>query len=169
MIPFTDATAVRLPEREYFDFMLASLEAARRRIWVSLFICDIRPHRDPEGLVLELVTTLVERRAVGVDVRVLLPGAVGTPDIDVANLATGVFSLRNGVAHRRVLADGEQVGSHAKFVVCDDIAVVGSQNWTDDSLRSNIDDAVILEGPPVELLAAELLRLWAKARGLPRP
>jgi phosphatidylserine/phosphatidylglycerophosphate/cardiolipin synthase-like enzyme len=170
MTAFDDASAARLPEREYFDFTLASVERARRRVWASLFLQDIRPARDLDGQVLELTTALVARHRVGVDVRVLLSGQVNTPDIAVANLASGLFLAQNGVPHRRAFEDprGGRGGSHAKFFVCDDEAVVGSQNWTDDAFRLNLEDAVVVQGPPVELLAEEFLRLWETGRGLPR-
>src|SRR5690606_21829165 len=103
MTAFVRAHAVRLPDEDYYDFMFASLETARRRVWVSQFICDIRPPRDVAGRVLDLVTALVVRRAIGVDVRVLLSGAAATPDIDVANLATGMFLENHQVPHRRLL------------------------------------------------------------------
>jgi phosphatidylserine/phosphatidylglycerophosphate/cardiolipin synthase-like enzyme len=170
MTAFEDARAVRLPDRQYFDFALASVETARRRIWASLFLQDIRPSRDLNGQVLELTMALIARSRVGVDVRVLLSGDVNTPDIAVANLASGMFLAQTGVQHRRAFEDprGGRGGSHAKFFICDAEAVAGSQNWTDDAFRLNIEDAVVVQGPPVELLAEEFLRLWETGRGLPR-
>lgn len=169
MSVFTDAAAVRLDERAYFDVTLACLEAARRRIWASLFIFDIRPNRDVEGQVLELTTALIERHRLGVDVRVLLTGHVYTPDIAVANLASGLYLHAAGVPQRRVTdVGGGRRGSHAKFFVCDDHAVLGSQNWTDDAFRLNLEDAVMLHGGGVESIAAEFLRLWDEGKGLPR-
>ncbi|MCX4240479.1 phospholipase D family protein [Paraliomyxa miuraensis] len=167
MTTFDATQAARLPDRDYYDFVFASVEAARRRIWVSLFICDIRPSRDLEGQVLDLVTALIVRCAVGVDVRVLLNGVAATPDIDVANLATGTFLHRHRVPHRRVMQLGNRRGSHAKLVICDDVAVVGSQNWTDDGLRQNLEDAIIVAGDATELLAADFLALWERGKGLP--
>lgn len=167
MRPFVAADAVRVPDRDYFDVVLASIESARRRVWVSTFIFDIRPPRDHEGLVLELVDALLARRAAGVDVRVLLPGVVSTPDIDVANLATGVLLVQQRVPHRRIIGDAKRRGSHAKLVLCDDFAFLGSQNWTDDGLRENIEDCVALRGEAVDMLAAEFLTLWDHAKGMP--
>lgn len=174
--PFAGAKVADLADRDYFDFVLASAEAASRRIWVSMFIFDIRPSRDPEGQALELATTLVARHGAGVDVRVLLTGLVRTPDIAVANLATGFFLAEHGVPHRRMFIEErtdaaaipERFGSHAKFAVFDDIGVLGSQNWTDDAFRLNIEDGAVLQGPVVDVLAGEFLRLWREARGLPK-
>lgn len=167
-IVFDSSEAVHLPDRDYFDFTLASIEAARRRVWVSMFIFDIRPSRDIRGNVLDLALALIERRTVGVDIRVLTTGSVGTPDIAVANLASGIYLENSGVPHRRVMSSGKgRKGSHAKFVVCDDIAIVGSQNWTDDGFSLNHEDALIAIGKASEQLGQEFLRLWSIGSGLP--
>jgi len=169
MIAFTQSSATRIDDRDYFDFMLASIEAAKWRIWVSLFIYDIRPSRDLEGKVLDLTTALIERRKLGVDVRVLMTGQVRTPDIAVANLASGLYLTFSGVPHRRIFATADgRSGSHAKMVICDDAAVVGSQNWTDDGFRLNIEDAALLTGSVTDLLAQEFLRLWSTGKGMPQ-
>jgi phosphatidylserine/phosphatidylglycerophosphate/cardiolipin synthase-like enzyme len=169
MSAFTRSAAVRIGDRDYYDIMLASVEAASRRVWASLFIYDIRPGRDLEGQVLDLTAALIRRRRLGVDVRVLTTGHVVTPDISVANLASGLYLKGAGVPHRRLFAsDGGRLGSHAKFVVCDDEAIVGSQNWADDAFRLNIEDAVLLRGNVVELIGQEFLRLWGLGKGMPR-
>jgi phosphatidylserine/phosphatidylglycerophosphate/cardiolipin synthase-like enzyme len=45
--------------------------------------------------------------------------------------------------------------------------VLGSQNWTDDAFRLNLEDSVALSGRAVDILAQEFLRLWRLGRGLP--
>jgi hypothetical protein len=168
MMAFTQTRAARLGDRDYFDFALASVEAATRHIWASIFIYDLRPNRDLEGQVLALTNALIERRRLGVDVRVLTTGHVATPDISVANLASGLFLEAAGVPHRRVFdTDERRRGSHAKFLICDAAAIVGSQNWTDDAFRLNIEDAILLIGNAVDLLAGEFLSLWARGKGVP--
>lgn len=162
--------AVRLDGPDYAGVVLAAVEDARRRVWASIFLYDVRPARDVRGQILELTDALADRARVGVDVRVLVTGHVDSPDLDVANLASGLVLARRGVAHRRLYGGlaGDRLGTHAKFAVFDDLAVVGSQNWTDDAFNDNVEDALLLTGPPVGLLAAEFLRLWALGKGLPR-
>lgn len=170
MTAFAGGRAVRLPEREYFELALAGVEAAQRRAWVCMFLCDPRPHRDLEGQVLELLLALAARSQAGVDVRVLTSASARTADLDAANLAAGMFLQAYRVPHRRVFehAGDARRGTHAKFFLCDEVAVAGSQNWTDDAFRLNVEDAVLLSGEPVALLAAEFQRLWADGRGMPR-
>ena len=170
MIAFDTARAARIDDRDYFEVVLATVEAARRRIWASLFLYDVRPGRDIAGQVLELTAALVERRRLGVDVRVLMTGDLETADIAVANLATGILLDSQMVPQRRLFdpGRGERRGTHAKFAVIDDLAVAGSNNWADDAFRLNTEDGVLLAGEPVEQLAGEFLRLWALGKGLPR-
>lgn len=168
MIPFAGAKTARLNDRDYHDFALASIESAQRRIFVSQFLFDLRPVMDVRGHVLELAMALAQRRRLGVDVRVLLCGQVRTVVLGVANIASGIFLESYGVPNRRIFDAGtHRSGSHAKFFVCDDIALAGSQNWTNDGFNDNIEDAVILSGLPVELLGVEFERLWALSKGLP--
>ena len=169
MTTFSDAGAVRLADRDYFDFVLAAAETACRRILAAVFLQDVRPSRDVRGQVLELTMALANRRRLGVDVRVLLTGHLSTPDIAVANLASGQLFEAYDVPHRRsfdISPDGRR-GLHSKLVICDDVAVVGSQNWTDDAFAVNVEDAVAVTGPPVDHLAVEFDRLWSYGRGMP--
>jgi len=174
-LPFT-GTATAVDPRRYQELALACAERAARRIWVSMFIFDLRPSRDVEGLVMHLARTLAERRALGVDVRVLLASTTRTADIEVANLAAAMFLQGRGVPQRRFIRErsgeggprAERLGSHAKFAIFDDTAILGSQNWTDDAFRLNVEDAVFLATGAADLLAAEFLRLWQYGRGLPR-
>ena len=48
------------------------------------------------------------------------------------------------------------------------VAVVGSQNWTDDGFRLNIEDAVMVAGPGTRRIADEFVRLWRQGKGMPR-
>lgn len=169
---FAGAAAARIAERDYYDLLMACVTHARRRIHASIFLFDARPVRDPRGHVLDLVMALAERRRLGVDVRVLVTGQVETPALGVANVATGILLESYGIAHRRLFSldaaiDGARIGSHAKFALIDDLAIVGSQNWTDDAFNDNIEDAVLLRGSALEPLASEFFRLWPLGRGLP--
>ncbi len=169
MSTFSDALVVHLADRDYYDFVLASIEKAYSRIFVSMFLFDIRPARDVRGQALDLAMALAEKKRTGVDVRVLLNGQVSTPELGAANVATGALLESYGVPHRRIfIVDDKRIGSHAKWVIIDQMAVVGSQNWTDDAFNENTEDAVAIEGESVGLLETEFITLWKKGRGLPQ-
>lgn len=165
---FAGAEAVRIAERDYHDLLMSCVADARCRIHASIFLFDARPVRDPRGHALELVHALAERRRLGMDVRVILTGQVDTVALGVANVATGILLESLGVPHRRVFAPGGgRTGSHAKFALIDDLAIVGSQNWTDDAFNDNVEDAVLLRGTALDPLEDEFRRLWSTAKGLP--
>ncbi len=141
---FAGAEAVRIAERDYHDLLMACVAGARRRIHASIFLFDARPVRDPRG------------------------GQVDTVVLGVANVATGILLESLGVPHRRAFAPGDgRKGSHAKFVLIDDLAIVGSQNWTDDAFNDNVEDAVLLRGSALDPLEDEFARIWPIAKGLP--
>ena len=168
MTHFSGASATPIAEREYFDLLMACVERAKYRIYANIFLFDARPVRDVRGQVLDLIMALVHRHRLGVDVRVLMTGQVKTPALGVANVATGIVLASHGVPHRRLFNTGDKrMGSHAKFAVLDDLAVIGSANWTDDAFNDNTEDTVLLRGSVVELLEAEFVRLWPLGRGLP--
>src|SRR5687768_11102999 len=106
MKTFEAAGANRLADRDYFDFVMACVETATSRVLAALFLYDLRPPRDVRGQVLQLTTALAQRRAVGVDVRVVLSGYATTPDISVANLASALFMESRGVPHRHFFSSG---------------------------------------------------------------
>lgn len=169
MINFSGAGARRVNDREYLDLVLACIEGARRRICVCVFLIDISPERDLRGQVMGLALSLAQRRSLGVDVRVLMTGQVETPQLGVANVATGIFLASYGVPNRRLFeVDAQRIGCHAKFALFDDLAIIGSQNWTDDAFHDNTEDAVLLRGPVTDHLEAEFSRLWRLGKGLPR-
>jgi phosphatidylserine/phosphatidylglycerophosphate/cardiolipin synthase-like enzyme len=147
---------------------MACVATARRRIYASIFLFDARPVRDVRGHALDLTMALAERRRLGVDVRILLTGQVNTVALGVANVATGILLESHGVPHRRVFAAGDgRIGSHAKFALIDDLAILGSQNWTDDAFNDNLEDAVLLRGSALDPLETEFMRLWPLGKGLP--
>ncbi|MEL6858472.1 MAG: phospholipase D-like domain-containing protein [Pseudomonadota bacterium] len=167
--PLGEVALAPLSDREYYPIVLAAAERAQMRIWASVFICDIRPSRDVSGRVLDLVATLSRRAALGVDVRFMVTGDASAADIAAANLATGLYLHHSGVPLRRTFRDEQgRLGSHAKMVVIDNTAFIGSQNWTDGGFGAHIEDAICVEGKGVERVAAEFLYLWSNGKGVPR-
>lgn len=168
MTKFFGAEAARIADRDYYALLMACVVSARRRIHASIFLFDVRAVSDLRGQALDLAMALAERHRLGVDVRILTTGQVGTVALGVANVATGILLESHRVPHRRLFGtDGSRSGSHAKFVLIDDLAIVGSQNWTGDSFNDNVEDAVLLRGSALSPLDREFTRLWSLGKGLP--
>jgi phosphatidylserine/phosphatidylglycerophosphate/cardiolipin synthase-like enzyme len=106
----------------------------------------IGPSADPESRV---VRALVRAARRGVEVRILLGSAWYNEDENRA-----VVERLNAVAEReglpltaRLAAPGGRYGSvHAKGLVVDDTAVVGSLNWNDHAADENREVALALHG-----------------------
>ena len=167
--PLGTVALAPISDREYYPIIRAAAEQAQSRIWASVFICDIRPSRDVSGRVLDLITTLSQRATLGVDVRFMRTGDASAADIAAANLATGLYLHQSGVPIRRTTqSDRGRLGSHAKMVVIDNVAFIGSQNWTPGGFDDHIEDAICVEGLGVERVTAEFLHLWSNGKGVPR-
>jgi cardiolipin synthase A/B len=113
----------------------ALIASARRRLWIanSYFV----PDRSLQNL-------LVSRAQAGVDVRVLAPG----PHHDVAIVLAGQRRT-----YARLLAGGVRIFEyaasmmHAKTLVVDDVAVVGSTNMDQESLSFLWECSVVAHSP----------------------
>jgi cardiolipin synthase len=125
----------------------ALIASARRRLYVanSYFV----PERSLQNL-------LIAQARQGVDVRVLAPG----PHHDVPPVFAGQRRT-----YARLLAGGVRIFEyaasmmHAKTMVVDDVAVVGSTNMDSQSLSFLWEASVVAEAPEVaERLAGRFLR-----------
>lgn len=125
----------------------ALIASARRRLWISnsYFV----PDRSLQRL-------LVARARAGVDVRVLAPG----PHHDIAIVLAGQRRT-----YDRLLAGGVRIFEyaasmmHAKTLVVDDVAVVGSTNMDSQSMSFLWEASVVADAPALaEQLAARFLQ-----------
>ncbi|MFN2452347.1 MAG: phospholipase D-like domain-containing protein, partial [Candidatus Dormibacteria bacterium] len=95
----------------------------------------------------------------GGDVRLLL----GQPPAAHQGLTGGVLGLPVAVMDPLRCTTG-----HAKGVVADDVAVVGSANWSGAGLGANREAALVLHSTAVaDYFAAAFEHDWATARPLP--
>jgi len=156
----------KVEARAYFDFVLHQLEEAQSKIWLSLFIMDMRPSVDVEGKVLRLLSELIKKHNSGLDVKVLLNGYFRSPSIDVANIASGLYLREFNVPNRRVFSQNERLGSHSKFLICDNLLLLGSPNWSQGAFTDHIEDSVITTGHAVVETESIFLNFWNNARSL---
>jgi cardiolipin synthase A/B len=111
--------------------LLRNVRQARRRIWLTT------PYFLPR---LSLVSALKERARAGVDVRVLLPAKNDVAAMQLVNESFYPALLRAGV---RVF-EYKPVTLHAKLMVIDDWATVGSSNLNQRSLIHDLEVDVVL-------------------------
>lgn len=118
--------------------ILAHLRSATRRLDLSVMYLTDRPARD----------IVLERAAAGVAVRVLL----ADPTWITSNTATAHTLAEAGIP----VAFYEVSRLHAKLMLADDVAFVGSENLSRTSLDQNREIGVLLSEPAlVERLGAQ--------------
>jgi len=107
---------------EILNACLLAIRGTRRRIWIET----------PYFMNAEVARTLAAAARRGVDVRVILPASGESVFLNLANLSTADGLIRAGakVFHFPIM-------THAKIMICDDWACVGSANLDNLSLHIN--------------------------------
>jgi cardiolipin synthase A/B len=135
---------------------LAAMRGAEREIWVE------QPYVSDDAL----VNALIEARARGVDVRMILPSSGDSRFMNSANLLTARALVKSGV--RVYIYPGM---THVKAALYDGWACVGSANFDKLSLRVNRETNVATSDPAFTgRLRQELFEAdFAKSRELLKP
>jgi phosphatidylserine/phosphatidylglycerophosphate/cardiolipin synthase-like enzyme len=96
--------------------------------------------------------------AKGKDLRMILPASIDAQDKqDVA------FLQRHGCQVR--LMPVKPLYMHAKMIVGSSLAFIGSENFTETSLRANREVGILLRGSAIPTLQAQFDRDWGRADG----
>jgi cardiolipin synthase len=141
-----------------YETLLSTLFTATRRIWV------VTPYFVPDEM-LARALELAARR--GVDVCLIVPHRSNHMSADLAR--TGFLRQLHNAGARVLLFGGVML--HAKAVIIDEIAMIGSANMDMRSLFLNYEVALFLYGPTqVDETACWARALMAESRvGLPSP
>ena len=134
----------RLRRAAYHD-LLARLRAARERIWIA------NAYVVPRGSLLRTLGAAARR---GVDVRVLVPAV---SDHAFMPWLTAVFSDALAGAGVRVWAYRPRM-LHAKTMLIDDLALVGSHNLNSRSFFHDLEVEAVLSQPASVARLAEIYR-----------
>ncbi len=135
--------------RAIYSFLLAAMGLARKRIWL------VSPYFVPDEA---LVTALCVAAARGVEVHVIVPTESDWRVVDAAGASTHDQLIAAGV---RIYLFGPPL-LHAKTAVLDDnLAIVGSANIDDRSMKLNFEAAAVFYGGPA---IAELAALFEEFR-----
>lgn len=143
--------------RAMYRDLLARIAAARRRIWIS------NAYVVPRGSLLVALEAAARR---GVDVRILAPARADVPFMPWVGATFADALLRRGV---RVLAYLPRM-LHAKTMLIDDRALVGSHNLNSRSFMHDLEAEVVLSHPAsIAALEAAWSADCAEARELHPP
>ncbi|MEW5853817.1 MAG: phospholipase D-like domain-containing protein [Myxococcota bacterium] len=126
------------PRRRLYRDLLRRMDAARRRIWVT------SPYFVPRTGALRALMAAARR---GVDVRILIPRK---PDVRLAHLTASLF--RRPLLHAGVrIFEYMPSVLHAKTLLIDDWATVGSSNFNHRSLIHDLEVDIVVASPPGRL------------------
>lgn len=146
--------------QQYLRTVEHLLGQARRRIWVMNYVVRFEPGSPVHGL----CQALAQAAHRGVEVRVVLDQGFefGKNEPSNKNQATYDWLKAEGVP---VLFDEMKRTTHAKLILIDEeLAVVGSHNWTRSALFDNREASLLLHDPQaVQALAT----LFADVPGWP--
>lgn len=155
---------VPLASADLLPYLVASIEAARRRVWAAVFIIDPRPEEDPDGTVALLLDTLARAKWRGLDTRVLVGGSARTPAIELAGRVARRYLEAAGVPCRQFVGKRGETSLHSKYLIADDAVIVGSHNWTRRALVADTELSLGVASPTTATtLGFEFVRDWDRA------
>ena len=158
-LPAVESGAVKtIVNRQYFPEVMGLFNAATQRIRVVMYGINYSP-KYAGSKVNQLVEALAAARARGVDVAVAIDLSDYNGLLNKVNAPAKKYLADAGVA---VFDDPAQTTTHAKLIVADGCAVVGSVNWGKDALENRNETCVAIRDPAVvEAFAAYFGRVAA--------
>ena len=158
-LPAVESGAVKtIVNRQYFPEVMGLFNAATQRIRVVMYGINYSP-KYAGSQVNRLVEALAAARARGVDVAVAIELSDYNGLLNKVNAPAKKYLADAGVA---VFDDPAQTTTHAKLIVADGCAVVGSVNWGKDALENRNETCVAIRDPAVvEAFAAYFGRVAA--------
>ena len=138
-LPSVESGAVKtIVNRQYFPEVMGLFNAATQRIRVVMYGINYSP-KYAGSQVNRLVEALAAARARGVDVAVAIDLSDYNALLNRVNDPAKKFLAEAGVA---VFDDPAKTTTHAKLIVADAVAVVGSVNWGKDALENRNETCV---------------------------
>ncbi len=136
------------------EAMLADIERANQRLWMSMFLVSLAPN-DPRSSVRYILDALVRAEHRRVDVRILMDNFSMGPEEYRPNMVAAGYLADRGVSVRVYIHPRRRV-SHSKFLIVDERAIiVGSANLTPGGVDNNSELALRVRSPQ---MARELAR-----------
>ena len=152
------ATVKTIVNRQYFPEVMDLFQSATQRIRVVMYGINYSP-KYAGSQVNQLVEALTAARARGVDVAVAIDLSDYNALLNKVNAPAKKFLADAGVA---VFDDPLKTTTHAKLIVADGCAVIGSVNWGKDALENRNETGVAIRDPAVvEAFAAYFERVAA--------
>ena len=131
--------------RSHFDALIGLLQGAKKKIRVMVYgMKHYDEDKYPDSRTNRLIDGLIAAQKRGVDVRVILDKSDYNKILNRINEATRKYLEKGGVAVRY---DPEETTTHAKLVIADGEAMVGSANWGYLALEKRNESSLIVSYP----------------------
>lgn len=162
--PLTTPLGEALKDGDYFDRASTLIDGAKRHIDLVVYGMNADP-KYPQSDVNQLIGKLAAAKLRGVGVRVLLE--ISSPDLGVNDVnRTAAQALKN--AGLEVRFDRPDEITHAKLLLVDDQAIVGSNNWGYGGFRTYHEVGLRTQVPAViTQLSDYFAALWASGEPAP--
>ncbi len=131
--------------REHFPYLDDLLKKAKKRIHIMMYDMRYYPQY-PGGEATRLLNDLIAAKQRGVEVKVLLEKSDYHKRLNRTNTQTASYLKENGI---EVKFDPEETITHSKLIIVDDVAVVGSCNWSHGQLERSHNSSVLINDPQV--------------------
>jgi phosphatidylserine/phosphatidylglycerophosphate/cardiolipin synthase-like enzyme len=162
---FRIEAVIPLKDRDYYWFVLDLIRSATHRVWVSMFLIDVRRAFDSELDVRSLVLALRDAMWRGVDVRIMVGHSSTVVQLREMNMVSLTYMRRHRLAvrTRRGVRPG---GTHDKYLVVDHSTIVlGSHNWIEECFGATAEDSMAVVSQDLNLrLSQEFLGTWTMKR-----
>ena len=162
---FRVETVVPLRNQDYYWYVLDLIRGATHRLWMSMFLIDIRRAFDPDRQVRTLVHELRDASWRGVDVRIITGDSRRIVQLREMNMVTRAY-MRTLRLQVRTYRPSHRASTHDKYIVIDRATIVlGSHNWIHDSFNETLEDSVAVRSPDMNYrLGREFLETWRRPR-----
>ncbi|MBX3358358.1 MAG: hypothetical protein KF745_08015 [Phycisphaeraceae bacterium] len=135
-----DSRVALVSDRRYARVLAGMIQRARERVWASLFMVDLDVTADARHAVLGILNELAAAQWRGADVRLIVGGSRDNLLIAESVAASVAVSRQMGIPTKWIGARARR-GSHCKFVIADDEALLGSHNWSPSAFLSSTQDS----------------------------
>jgi phosphatidylserine/phosphatidylglycerophosphate/cardiolipin synthase-like enzyme len=167
-VPMGAAKSAAVPlfaDGGYYDATAPLIDAAKTSIRLCTYGMNVDP-KDTSSKVTKLVNKLGAAVKRGVKVQVLLDTSPDFADIgNDINAGSAAYLKTLGC---EVRSDPDTVITHAKFIVMDGVAVLGSNNWGYGGFQSYHEIGTrILDAKPVQGLADYFDKIWNDPKSSP--
>lgn len=150
--------------RDLLAATLTTIEQARERLEVAMFIVGVGTATAAQARVRDVLDAVVRARHRGVACRVVVNDFTGDATQPTLNLVAAHYLAAAGVLVRGYASD-RHPSIHSKYLLADDdVALVGSGNWSAGALTANLEATVrVVSEPLVRTLRRRFDDDWAGA------